>query len=87
MSIFKHRNCIAFIIEFRYNKKNKTNSSANIIFLFFFLSKQCIIMETPAMQRPNVIVLTSNGAPGLVTCRLELGGVYLDGIFVLFSDN
>ena len=39
MSISDNSNGLSSTIEFKCNKKNKTNASATIIFLFIFLSK------------------------------------------------
>ena len=39
ISISEHSNALASTIEFKCDKKNKTNASATIFFLFIFLSK------------------------------------------------
>ena len=50
MSISEHSNGLVSIIEFKRNRKNKTNASTTIISLFIFLSKPNIIIATPVMQ-------------------------------------
>ena len=62
MSISKHSNGLASIIEFNCNKKNKTTASATIIFLFIFLSKPYIILVSPATLHSYGTLLTFNGS-------------------------
>ena len=59
MSISEHSNDLSSAIEFKCNRKNNTNASATIIFLFVFLSKSNIVLVTPAMQLPNGTVSNS----------------------------
>ena len=61
MSISKNSNCLASINEFKCNKKNKTNATATIIFLFVFLSKPNIILLSPATLHSYGTQLTFNG--------------------------
>ena len=44
ISIYKHSNDLASTIDFKCNRKNKTNASATIIFLFIFQRKLNIIL-------------------------------------------
>ena len=62
MSISKHRNGLASTTECKCDKKNKTNASVTIIFLFIFLSKPIIIIVSPATLHPYGTLSTSNGS-------------------------
>ena len=62
MSISKHSNGLASAIDFKCNRKNKTNASAAIIFLFILLSNPNIIMVGPVMQLSNGTVSNYNGS-------------------------
>ena len=64
MSISQHSNVLASAIECRFDKKNKTNAKASIIFLFIFLSKPNIIMVIPATWHSYGTLSTYNGSPG-----------------------
>ena len=64
MSISEHRNGLASTIECKCDKKNNTNASVTIIFLFIFLSKPNIILERPNMQHSYGTLSTSNVPSG-----------------------
>ena len=63
MSISEHINGLASTIECKCDKKNKTNASVTIIFLFIFLSEPNIILVRPNMQHSHGTLSTSNGQP------------------------
>ena len=64
MSNSEHSNGLSFTIEFKRNNKNKTNTSATIIFLFAFLRKPNIVLVSPATLHSYGTELTINGSSG-----------------------
>ena len=64
MSTSEHITGLASTIECKYDKKNNTNASVTIIFLFIFLSKPSIILLSPATLHSYGTLSTSNGSLG-----------------------
>ena len=62
MYIYKHSNGLSSTIEFKCNKKKKTNASAPMIFLFVFLSKPNIVLVIPTTLHSYGTKLTFNGS-------------------------
>ena len=64
MSISEHSHGLAPPVSSSVTRKNKTNASATIIFLFILLSKPNIMLVRPATLHSYGTQLTYNGSSG-----------------------